>query len=202
VNATHFLVSYPFTCPQIPSFALVRKEDEMKKYVAITGIILMLIFVSKELRAQQEIPACPCCAEENLQFDFWIGDWVVYAKGKMAGFNKITKIEDGCIIRENWKSFESAYTGTSYNFYDKADKKWKQVWVDNQGTVLELSGEFKNNKMVLQSEAKKDQNGNHIINRISWSKNEDGTVCQLWEQSDDGGVTFNTSFDGLYRRRK
>ena len=96
---------------------------------------VLLIFASKRLLAQQQIPACPCCTEENLQFDFWVGDWVVYAKGKMAGFNKVTKIEDGCIIRENWKSFESSYTGTSYNFYDKLDKKWKQVWIDNQGNA-------------------------------------------------------------------
>ncbi|MCK5821554.1 MAG: hypothetical protein KAH17_06705 [Bacteroidales bacterium] len=174
----------------------------MKKKVSLLFFILILLSASNGLRAQQEIPVCPCCEEEYTQFDFWIGDWVVYAKGKMAGFNKITKIEDGCIIRENWKSIESAYTGSSYNFYDKSEKKWKQVWVDNQGTVLELTGEFKKGKMVLSSNEKTDQNGNKIINRITWSKNDDGTVRQLWEQSDDGGLTFNTSFDGLYRRRK
>ena len=154
------------------------------------------------LSAQQEIPACPCCADEYKQFDFWIGDWIVYAKGKMAGFNKITKIEDDCVIRENWKSFESSYTGTSYNFYDKIDQKWKQVWIDNQGTVLELSGEYKNGKMILQSEEKIAQNGNRVINRITWYNNEDGTVRQVWEQSNDGGIAFTVAFDGLYRKRK
>lgn len=174
----------------------------MKKLVSLTGIFLIFIFASQKIVAQHEIPACPCCEEEYMQFDFWVGDWVVYAKGKMAGFNKITKIEDGCIIRESWKSIGSSYTGSSYNFYDKSEKKWKQVWVDNQGTVLELEGEYQKGQMVMSSEEKIDQNGHRIINRITWSKNSDGTVRQLWEQSDDGGITFNTSFDGLYRRRK
>jgi len=174
----------------------------MRKLALFASIAILFLSAPPGLFAQQQNPVCPCCAEENLQFDFWLGDWVVYAKGKMAGFNKITKIEDGCVIRENWKSVESAYTGTSYNFYDKLEKKWKQVWVDNQGTVLELSGEFRNQKMTLQSEEKTDENGNRVINRITWYKNEDGTVRQLWEQSGDGGLAFTTSFDGLYRRRK
>jgi len=174
----------------------------VKKHGPLLVIILIFLFASNRLDAQQETNVCPCCEEEYMQFDFWVGDWVVYAKGKMAGFNKITKIEQGCIIRENWKSVESGYTGSSYNFYDRSAKKWKQVWIDNQGTVLELSGEFRNGKMMLSSKERIDQNGNKVINRITWSSNKDGTVRQHWEQSDDGGITFNTSFDGLYRRRK
>ncbi len=174
----------------------------MRTHIVFAGIVLFILFSSLSLHAQNKTPVCPCCTEEYRQFDFWVGDWVVYAKGKMAGFNKITKIEGDCIIRENWKSVESSYIGTSYNFYDKTDNKWKQVWIDNLGTVLELKGEFKDNKMILESEEKTDQNGNRIINRITWYENEDGTVRQLWEQSGDGGLAFTTSFDGLYRRRK
>lgn len=174
----------------------------MKRIISFAGGFLLCLFFASGLSAQQQNSVCPCCDEEYKQFDFWIGDWVVYAQGKMAGFNKVVKIEDGCIVRENWKSVESSYTGTSYNFYDKIDKKWKQVWIDNQGTVLELSGEFQNNKMVLSSEEKIGQNGRIVINRITWYKNEDETVRQVWEQSGDGGLTYTTSFDGLYRRRK
>ena len=174
----------------------------MKKLAVIASVIIAVFFFTQRLSAQEETPLCPCCEEEYHQFDFWVGDWVVYAKGKMAGFNKIVKLERGCIIRENWKSVENSFTGSSYNFYDKSDKKWKQVWIDNQGAVLELSGEFKDNKMIMQSEEKTNENGKNLINRITWFKNEDGTVRQLWEQSGDGGLAFTTSFDGLYRRRK
>ena len=169
--------------------------------IFLAGVIT-LSFLSANSIAQQGNPPCPCCDEAYQQFDFWLGDWVVYQKGKMAGFNKIVKIEGGCVIRESWKSVESTYTGTSYNFYDKLDKKWKQVWIDNQGTVTELSGELHGNQMILTGKEKMNENGKPFINRIIWTNNTDGTVRQQWQQSEDGGITFTVLFDGLYRRRK
>lgn len=165
-------------------------------------VFITLPFLLVNASAQQKASPCPCCDEAYHQFDFWIGDWVVYSKGKMAGFNKINKIEDGCIIRENWKSVGSAYTGTSYNFYDKNAQKWKQVWIDSQGSVLELIGEYKDNKMMMRSKETLYANGKSVINRISWTNNPDGTVSQLWEASEDSGISFTILFDGLYRRRK
>jgi len=167
----------------------------------ITGLLTIFLLSGYSV-AQTSDTNCPCCTPEHSAFDFWIGDWVVYSKGKMAGFNKITKIENGCLIRENWKSTESAYSGTSYNFYDQVSKLWKQVWVDNQGTSLELSGQYENGVMMLTSKERIDPTGKRIINRISWTNNADKTVRQVWEQSNDGGITFNILFDGLYRRRK
>ena len=172
--------------------------------MGLKQLLLVLVtqsFLIANVSAQQTAAPCPCCEEAYHQFDFWLGDWIVYSKGKMAGFNKITKIEDGCIIRENWKSVESGYTGSSYNFYDKAAKKWKQVWVDNQGSVLELSGTLVSNKMILSSVPKIDPAGKSIVNRITWTNNTDGTVTQVWEVSEDSGISFTRVFEGLYRKR-
>jgi hypothetical protein len=38
--------------------------------------------------------------------------------------------------------------------------------------------------------------------QITWSINEDGSVRQLWETSEDAGKTWATVFDGKYVRRK
>ena len=43
--------------------------------------------------------------------------------------------------------------------------------------------------------------GQRRIERITWTPNADGTVRQHWEQSTDGGKTWTTAFDGLYRRK-
>lgn len=171
----------------------------LKKSVLVFIALPFLILCAS---AQQTATPCACCGNEYQQFDFWLGDWVVYSKGKMAGFNKITKIQDGCIIRENWKSVGSSYTGTSYNFYDKVAGKWKQRWIDNQGSVLELSGSFEGNQMILQSKEMMDAEGKKVINRITWTNNADGTVGQKWEASEDGGITYSEIFNGLYRKRK
>lgn len=170
-------------------------------YRQLLLVLLTQSFLISNGFSQQSATPCPCCESEYLQFDFWLGDWIVYSKGKMAGFNKIVKIEDGCIIRENWKSVQSGYTGSSYNYYDKSTKKWKQVWIDNQGSVLELSGTLKGNKMILISNERTDKRGKQVVNKITWTNNSDGTVNQVWEVSEDGGVSFMVVFDGLYRKR-
>lgn len=145
---------------------------------------------------------CACCSDDYRQFDFWIGDWVVYSNAEMVGFNKITKIESDCILRENWKSVVSSHTGSSYNFYDRNDKKWKHVWIGSDGISLEVKGVFKDRKMSMSGDEYHDDKGNRIINKITWYANPDGTVRQVWEQSKDGGQAYVVQFDGLYRKRK
>jgi hypothetical protein len=36
--------------------------------------------------------------------------------------------------------------------------------------------------------------------RITWTPNSDGSVRQHWESSTDNGKSWQTGFDGLYRR--
>jgi len=38
------------------------------------------------------------------------------------------------------------------------------------------------------------------LQRITWIPNADGSVTQHWEISDDKGVSWQTSFLGIYRR--
>jgi len=162
----------------------------------------MLFFWAVSLPAQENPGPCPCCGDEYKQFDFWIGDWVVYQNGRTVGFNKITKIEANCVLRENWKSYVSSHTGTSYNFYDKESKKWKHLWIDSDGKSLYLTGAMKGDRMVMQSEERRDEKGNRILDRVTWIKNADGTVRQIWERSEDGGMDYKVQFDGIYRKRK
>jgi len=169
--------------------------------IRITVLVLFLISGLSGFSQSGSIP-CSCCGDEYKQFDFWIGDWVVYTNAEMIGFNKITKIESDCILRENWKSVVSSHTGSSYNFYDRNDKKWKHVWIGSDGVSLEVKGEFKDRKMAMTGDEYRDDKGNRIINKITWYLNPDGTVRQVWEQSKDGGQAFAIQFDGLYRRRK
>jgi hypothetical protein len=41
-----------------------------------------------------------------------------------------------------------------------------------------------------------------VHHRVAWYDNPDGTVRQWWESSTDGGATWETAFDGLYRKKK
>ena len=140
------------------------------------------------------------CSEKNYQeFDFWLGEWQVTSEvDNIVRFNRISKINNGCTILEEYSS-PSGYTGKSLNIYDQQTKKWHQTWTDSSGLLLQLQGGFKQGSMVMAGETiSKDQQ--KVLNRISWTPNKDGSVRQHWKISQDNGKTWQTAFDGIYRK--
>lgn len=167
-------------------------------------LFLSCIFFVGKINAQAPAAkkACACCTLEYRQFDFWLGNWETTSNDKLAGTNKIILLQDSCIIQENWISAKGNYTGTSYNFYNKDIKKWQQIWVDNQGGNLVLTGELIGNQMIMKSKTLTNPKGEKYTNRITWTNNEDGSVRQNWEVSSDDGKTWLSIFDGLYKKKK
>ncbi len=165
----------------------------MKRFI----LIMSLIFCGNLIAQSSD---CNCCSEKHSEFDFWLGTWsVTTPNGNLAGRNVIDKIQDNCIIRENWTSTKGKYTGTSSNFYNSQTDQWEQIWIDNQGGSLHLKGNRNGNHMILQSEEALNKNGDPFVNRITWTLNEDGSVRQLWETITNG-KEITIAFDGHYRK--
>ena len=167
----------------------------MRKCLAL----LTILFFTVSLIAQTKV--CACCTETHADFDFWIGTWeVTNANGTKAGDSRIEKIQDKCILQENWTSATSAYTGTSNSFYNIKTKQWEQIWLDNQGASLHLKGHKVGNQMILRTDDEKNAEGKVFFHRLTWTENDNGTVRQLWET-----ITETTNvviaFDGLYKRK-
>jgi hypothetical protein len=143
----------------------------------------------------------PCASPKAHEFDFWIGNWTVYQSGTstIVGYNNITAVADGCGLNESWRSANGSSIGTSLNKYSFRKGKWQQFWIDNSGLTLELEGGFENEKMIMTG-ITTNQNGVPMQNKITWFKNSDGTVRQLWEQSQDEGKTWVVAFDGTYKK--
>lgn len=157
------------------------------------GLLLLLALNSP---AQTPTPVLP---SESRQFDFWLGEWeVTNPAGKPAGTSKIESIAAGAGLLENWTG-ATGYTGRSLNAWNAAQKQWQQYWVGSDGGVLQLSGGLVDGRMVLA--ATREVGGRLRTERITWTPNADGTVRQHWEQSSDGGKTWTTAFDGLYRKK-
>lgn len=132
------------------------------------------------------------------QFDFWVGDWeVVNDEGKFVGRNRITKDEQGYLITEKWTNSDGG-TGTSINFYDPGEKKWKQTWVDATGNVIQYIGEFADGAMRMTGQFTRN-NGSVSLSRLVLQPLPGGEISQLIEQSDDEGETWSTYFSGTYR---
>ena len=162
-----------------------------------------IVFISLLFFTSTSFSQCACCDSLHTQFHFWVGDWNVYNPGgNLVGTNTLSLVEDSCVMKEQWKSASSGVTGTSYNFYNRNDKKWHQHWIDNQGGVLNLEGGMVGTSMVLLSKPYTDPNGRLAINRVIWTPDDEGNVRQLWESSFDGGQSWTTVFDGLYKPKK
>ncbi|MGH9348108.1 MAG: cupin domain-containing protein [Vicinamibacterales bacterium] len=145
-------------------------------------------------------PAPACDAAEHRQFDFWIGEWDVTApNGRLAGRNFITRELNGCVIHERWAG-AGGMRGESFNIWDRTRKRWHQTWVSDQGALLVLEGAFVNGAMQLSGESTTPKGV--VANRITWTPAADGSVRQHWEISRDGGKTWQTAFDGTYRRAR
>jgi hypothetical protein len=147
-------------------------------------------------------PPKPCVAPQDRQFDFWLGKWNVTdnTSGKPDGTNDITSELKGCVLQEHWiGAGPNGGRGMSFNHYDPARKVWHQTWVDDSGGILYLDGGMKNGSMVLAG-ARTGRAGKRVIDRITYTPRPDGSVRQWWQVSRDGGKTWTTSFDGIYRK--
>jgi hypothetical protein len=160
------------------------------------ALLILIQLSAMDLLAQD----CPCCGPEYARFDFWLGDWNVQdTTGQQVGTNRIEKAQDGCLIIENWTS-SSGSTGTSYNYFLKSDSTWNQVWIDDQGGVLELKGQRTGDSMVLQSELLKGTMLPLYYHRITWEKKRK-SVIQTWEVLDEDLEVRSLVFKGIYTPR-
>ena len=161
-------------------------------------ILSFLLSAFLPVFSQTPIEDCPCCKPEHGQFDFWEGNWVVFdTSGNEVGKNNIVKLQDNCILQENWVS--KSITGTSYNYYNSTDSTWNQLWIDNQGGSLVLKGGLQDGKMVLKSELLKGKRVAWYYNQITWTPNDNGSVTQTWEIFDDKHNLLTTAFQGIYK---
>lgn len=139
--------------------------------------------------------ASPCASAEFHQFDFWVGRWDVYnAKGQQVGHSLIEPVY-GCGIRENWMPF-SNQPGGSLSTYVPDEKQWEQFWIDSSGSRAYFKGGWNGSAMVISGKW-----GGPLV-RMTYSRNADGSVRQLGEQSTDEGRHWTPSFDFTYRPSK
>jgi tetratricopeptide (TPR) repeat protein len=157
-----------------------------------------------KLREKMYGIAYPCMINPHArEFDFWAGDWDVYATGTktLVGHNAVQIISGGCALLENWTS--PASTGKSINYFDPVTKKWKQAWAGSYAAGIQefVNGEYKDSAMRFKFEIR-DAQGHRIIGRFIFYNEGPAQVRQFNETSADDGKTWTTSYDFTYIRKK
>jgi hypothetical protein len=156
----------------------------------------------EKLTADLEKTAYPCEHDPKFrEFDFWIGEWDVHvASGQLAGSNVISREQRGCYLSEKWTS-ASGGGGDSINYVDKMTDEWVQIWNDASGGQINIRGGLTDNGMLLVGTLHDVASNTTKPFRGLWTPLPDGRVRQFFEQSDDGGETWVSWFEGFYTRK-
>lgn len=155
------------------------------------------------LQAAQPVTS-PCAAAERRQFDFWVGQWDVFATGtnRLVAHSLIEKLYDGCAIRENWMPLNNA-GGGSLSAYEPKAGKWRQTWIDSSGGLGQFEGGLQGSSMVIEGLWPNAAGpGRDALVRMTYTPGADGSVRQSGQQSTDGGKTWHPSFDFTYKSAK
>ena len=172
----------------------------MQRFALAAFCGLVLVGYASAQDAGSETPVPPCSDDAFKQFDFWLGTWeVTTPDGALAGVNEVTSEENGCLILETWTSATGG-TGQSYNFYNPATEKWRQIWV-NSGFIIDYEGGLTaSGSMKLVGEITYIASKQEAAFTGEWSLNEDGTVTQHFEQYDANMDEWTDWFTGIYTK--
>lgn len=152
-----------------------------------------------ELLAYANRVSHPCEHDPKFRaFDFWVGEWEVFAGPNRVGTNVIERDLSGCVLVERWTSAGGS-RGISLNFLDPATGKWRQQWVADNGSVVWYEGQVRDGAMHYAGEQISPQ-GNKILARVLLEPQPDGTLRHRIENSSDGGKTWTAPFDAIYRK--
>jgi Protein of unknown function (DUF1579) len=173
------------------------------------AIILIIVAAAPTARSQTAASATqpqPCSDAKQKQLDFWVGEWDLTWPGQnqgevSRGSNSIKRIMDGCVVQENFLAGDSsALRGMSVSIFDATSGKWKQTWVDNQGSYLDFIGEFKDGQMILAREAVR-SDGSRFLQRMVFKNISPNEFDWTWENSKDGGKTWTGQWPIHYKRK-
>ncbi len=156
----------------------------------IVSLVLMLVLAGPAAYA-----ACQEAPYDEL--DFLIGDWlVVDPEENILGESQIYPVAGGCALREDWSGVDGLQ-GEAL-FAPRADSEgWQMTWVDSDGLVLELEGQWTRGVLVFTGR-QQDQDG-EIMHRLVYDPiPELGQIQHVWEYSQDAGQTWQLFFDAWY----
>ncbi|MBS0584481.1 MAG: tetratricopeptide repeat protein [Proteobacteria bacterium] len=145
-------------------------------------------FAGVVLRADKAIHVCKY-DERYRAFDFWKGEWDGYTGSQKVLRDVIAAETEGCALREEWEGTDGGH-GRSETYFNPKTKRWEQLWVDAGGNVVKLSGNVGDGEAKLEGE-NIDPTGVVHAMRQTWEATKDGHVLRKFEQSEDGGRTWN-----------
>jgi hypothetical protein len=146
------------------------------------------------------------------QFDFLDGEWNATCRfplldgswGEGPGSLTASKVLDGCVSLE---FFEGPYQGTmikglGLRAFNRRTSEWEHTWTDTSapGGFLVWRGRFEGKAIELHGQWD-DENGHHVLSRLTWSRISERSAHWESHRSIDGGKTWNKHWVIDFTRR-
>jgi hypothetical protein len=144
----------------------------------------------------------PLPAEEYHQLDFWLGDWDTFESTDATtsiARTHVDRIAAGCAIHELYEQTDGLI-GDSILSFDAVRKVWQQTWVTNYGSLMVITGRFKDGALTLEGETHAGD-GRSLRQRITWKAQGHG-VRESSVMSKDGGKTWEPAFDVVFQKHQ
>lgn len=168
----------------------------------VLKVVTALVVGATLAHAQPKPPPSVCPKQlERGELGFWVGKWDVFKSGTttLVAHSLIEKLYDGCAIRENWMPLVGG-PGGSLSAWDPRAKRGHQTWVDATGATVQFDGKLVAGTMTLEgSWVDVLGPGKDGTVRMNYRRNQDGSVRQWGDVSQDGGKTWTPSFDLTYK---
>lgn len=196
-------------------------KQKLLRKISPLALIISTVFISGMSSAAEDYDACKGeftftkTGATYEDFDFWLGEWQVFDTdtGQLRGYDVIEMVHDGCTLHQEWRQMDDSFSpktsptrlrGSSLTGI-AANGKWRQLWTDNSGSNLLLTGGLdEGGVMALTSDwiYFKNQEGEdvQVRNILYWKPLEDGSVHNWGEQQRDSADGPKTKFyDIIYR---
>jgi tetratricopeptide (TPR) repeat protein len=135
------------------------------------------------------------------RLDFLIGKWSIKTPDdRRIGFVEFDVSSGGYAIVGNWMDNGRSAKSTIVAYYDPAETQWRQVWLDDQGRVIQLSGDIdthveSGNEQVLLEGQLISADGQSVPARATLEEGERGAVRMIVSSSPDEGQRWHTLHD-------
>jgi hypothetical protein len=149
------------------------------------------------------VGSSPCAADSSArQLDFWLGDWSVgTTEAPNTGHSKVSLALDGCLVSETWASDGTDHKGENVMAYNRDDKTWRGLFIDNRGRVHALRGVVTAMAVEFQGPSR-DESGKMILTKVKIVRLSHDHVEQIWQKSSDNGASWTTDVRMQYARKK
>jgi hypothetical protein len=137
--------------------------------------------------------------KECLQFDFFVGNWLVKDRNnEVVATETVSKKDGDCTLIEEWRDV-SGNEGLAVITYRPAQKTWHRDSLLRSSVVLAFEGRLSGSSMVMTAK-QYSESGVTQLHRISWTLRSDGSIEEVWQTSADVGKSWQMRFDEILTR--